>query len=338
MKSAASVVSGIAAGQWSLLTTAQADAAGVSRSSLARLCERGDLERLGQGVYLLAGAEDTLTTLRAAWLSLAPTATPEERLADLPDVAVVSHASAAALHRLGDLPHDVAEFIVPKSRRTVRDGIRLHQARLAAADVTIAEGLPVTTIERTIADLLRSRRHGDPEHAARMVGDALVEARLDVDRLGDLLQPLASRYQQPDGEAFAAWLVDLSGNSPAALAEKLNRTAVGRRVVDLALKNAFTPDANAALHHLIASLADWIATNPGIERDPEAASHAALANPTIARAIHAFRSLPPDELPTTEKLQPEPSTTATQQSTRETDREKTDPDVIRAVTATGGRR
>ena len=46
MKSAASVVSGIAAGQWGLLTTAQAEATGVNRSSLARMCDRGLVRRL----------------------------------------------------------------------------------------------------------------------------------------------------------------------------------------------------------------------------------------------------------------------------------------------------
>jgi hypothetical protein len=334
MKSAAAVVSGVAAAQWGLLTTAQAEAAGVNRSSLARLCEAGHLERLGQGVYLLAGAEDALTPLRAAWLSLAPTAGAEERLAELPGLAVVSHASAAALHRVGDLPHDVAEFIVPTSRRTVRDGIRLHHARLTAADVTVVDGLPATTIERTIADLLRSRRHGDPEHVARIVGDALIGARLDVDRLAGLLQPLASRYQQPNGDAFVAWLVELSGNGPTALAEKLSRTAAGRHVVELAAKNRLTPDAGSAVQHLITSLADWMAANPDIEQDPETASRAALANPAIAEAISAVRSLPREDLPTTDETRYEPSAPAVPQSTNETQhaRETIDPDVVRAVT------
>ena len=77
---------------------------------------------------------------------------------------------------------------------------------MEASEVTIVEGLPVTTVERTIADLLHSRNHGDPEHIARIVGDALIAARLDVDRLADLLEPLAARYKQPSGEA----VVDIS--------------------------------------------------------------------------------------------------------------------------------
>lgn len=340
MKSAASVVSGVAAGQWGLLTTAQAEAAGVSRSSLARMCERGDLERVGQGVYVLAGAEDALTALRAAWLSLAPTLTPEERLAEIPVGAVVSHASAAALHKLGDLPHDVAEFIVPELRRTIRAGIRLHQAHPEAADVTMVEGLPVTTIERTVADLLSSRKHGDPEHIARIVGDALIEARLDVDRLADLLEQLASRYKQPDGEAFVTWLVELSGYGPTALAAKLSTTALGRQVVALALQNAFPAEANSALKTLIATLADWIATHPGIEKDVEAASHAALADRDVAEAMEVVRGLSPEELRTIDRARRAPSSPSVQRSIHDARQAGSmiDPAVVRAITSLGGRR
>lgn len=340
MKSAASLVSSIAASQWSLLTTAQAEAAGVSRSSLARMCERGDLERVGQGVYVLAGADDALTSLRAAWLSLAPALSPEERLADPPRLAVVSHASAAALHQLGDLPHDVAEFIVPKLRRTIRPGVRLHQAHLEAADVTIVEGLPVTTIERTVADLLGSRVHGDPEHVSRVVGDALVEARLDVDRLADLLDPLASRHKQPNGEAVVDWLVELSGNSATALAAKLSASALGRQVVGLALQNALPVERNATLQALIATLANWLARHPGVQKDVEAASRAALADRDVAEAIAAVGRMSPEDLQTIAKARRELSSPPVQRKLREARRarSKVDPVVVRAITSLGGRR
>jgi hypothetical protein len=340
MKSAAAVVSGIAAAQWSLLTTAQAEAAGVHRSSLARLCAQGDLERVGQGVYVLAGAEDARTALRAAWLSIAPAATHEERLAELPRAAVVSHASAAGLHELGDLPHDVAEFTVPASRRTIRAGIRLHQARLDTTEVTIVDGLPVTTIERTIADLLASRTYGDPEHIASVVGDALLDGRLDVARLSDLLEPLARRYKQPDGESLAAWLVELSGNGPAALAAKLNTTAAGRQVIDLALQNAFDEATNAALTQLITTLTAWVTTHPGIEKDLETASHAALASPEVAKAIQAVRHISEDDLRAIEKTRRDLSTPAAHRSVRQAKQPlaKVDPALVQAVKAAESQR
>jgi len=42
------VLAGIAAGQWGMITTAQAGAAGVSAQAVARLAHVGRLERLGQ--------------------------------------------------------------------------------------------------------------------------------------------------------------------------------------------------------------------------------------------------------------------------------------------------
>lgn len=318
------MVSGITAGQAGLLTTAQAEAAGVSRSSLVRLCEHGDLERVGQGVYVLAGADDALTPLRAAWLSLAPAVPVEERLATLPGLAVVSHASAAALHRLGDLPHDIAEFTVPGSRRTARTGIRLHQTSLTARDVTIVEGLPTTRIERTIADLLSSRRYGDPEHIARIVGDALLDARLDVGRLAELLDPLTARYKQTDGEAFTAWLVELSGNGPSALAEKLNRTAFGREVVALAVAGAPPEPANGAIRDLIVALSDWFAQHPEPGPDVKTPARFELSHPQVAATLDALR-----------RLSPEDQRTITERGTREARQagSNVDPATVRAIAA-----
>ncbi|GAA1995482.1 hypothetical protein GCM10009718_36850 [Isoptericola halotolerans] len=49
-------VARIAAGQWGLLTTAQATAAGVSRMMLSRMAEWGELERVMHGVYATPAA------------------------------------------------------------------------------------------------------------------------------------------------------------------------------------------------------------------------------------------------------------------------------------------
>lgn len=252
---------------------------------------------------------------------------------------LLSKASLASI-RLGDLPHDVAEFTVPEGRRTIRAGIRLYRARLGAEDVTIVEGLPVTTIVRTVADLLRSRKHGDPEHVARIVGDALVEARLDVDQLSEQLEPVASRYGQPDGESFAAWLVDLSGNGPADLAAKLSRTAVGRQVVNLALENALPGETDVRLRHLTDALAHWIATHPGIEKDLDAAVRAALSDRNIAEAIDAVRHLSTDDRKAIERSRRELSRPSTQRDIREARQAlaKVDPALIQAVAAIGGQR
>src|SRR5665647_3232735 len=144
MTSVVARASQLAAGQWGLLTTAQAARESITRLQLARLADAGVLERLGRGVYATTSSADEHLSLRAAWLALDPTRTAEERLKSPTTTGVVSHASAAGLHNLGDLTRQ---------------------------DVTIVEGLPVTTEERTIADLLRAGH--DPEHIAQIIGQGV---------------------------------------------------------------------------------------------------------------------------------------------------------------------
>src|SRR5215207_9555055 len=92
------VASRIAAGQWGLLTTAQAEREGITRLQLARLTDAGVLERVDRGVYATASSATEHRALRAAWLALDPTRTAEERLAEPMTAGVASHTSAAALH------------------------------------------------------------------------------------------------------------------------------------------------------------------------------------------------------------------------------------------------
>src|SRR5436309_1390252 len=91
-------LSEIAEEQWGLVTRRQASEAGIAPRSLARLVENGRVERVAHGVYRVRGAsEPDHLGLRAAWLQLDPGRQAWERLDD-PDVAVVSHASAADVY------------------------------------------------------------------------------------------------------------------------------------------------------------------------------------------------------------------------------------------------
>jgi hypothetical protein len=219
----------LAAGQWGLLTTAQAAREGITRLQLARLADAGVLERLGRGVYATTSSADQHLNLRAAWLALDPTRTAEERLKDPVTAGVVSHASAAGLHNLGDLLDDEHEFTLPQRKQTRREGIRVHRGDLTEQDVTIVEGLPVTTEERTIADLLRAGN--DPEHIAQIIGQGVRRGVVDLSDLATRLNPLARRHNQPDGDALAEHLLDLVGLSPAALAQGLAQSPAGQELV-----------------------------------------------------------------------------------------------------------
>ena len=221
-------VSQLAARQWGLLTTAQAEVEGITRLQLARLADAGVIERLGRGIYATPAAVDERTPLRAAWLSLNPSDLAEDRLADPPSSGVLSHTSAATLHGLGDLLDDESEITVP-GRKQSRRGIRLHRATLHADEVTIVEGLPVTTAARTVTDLLRDGH--DPSHVAEIAGDALRRDLASRQDLAAALEPLARRNGQPNGSALLEHLLDLVGLSSAALAMNLASSDLGKALV-----------------------------------------------------------------------------------------------------------
>lgn len=222
------VVSDLAAGQWGLLTTAQAAQAGVTRLQLARLADAGVLERVIQGIYATAASPTEHREVRAAWLALDPALTAEERLADPVDAGVASHASAAALHQLGDLLDDEPELTLPR-RKQSRRGVRLHRLPLHTDDVTLVDGLPTTTAERTAADLLRDGH--DPKHVATIIGQGVRRGVIDVDDLAARLDPLAHRHGHPDGRALVEHLLDLVGLSTATLARELAASAVGQELI-----------------------------------------------------------------------------------------------------------
>lgn len=191
-------LSDITAAQWGLVTTAQAARRGVSRLYLSRLADAGLLERVGQGVYRAAGVPaDRHEPLQVAWVSINPKLTANERLQPSVPDAVVSGSTAAYLHGLGDLVPEPYEFTVSKRRQTQRTELGFRVRRLPAVSVTLREGLPVTTVEQTIADLIEART--DRSLVARVLADA---GSLDLARLAELLQPLAARNGFGSGEAL----------------------------------------------------------------------------------------------------------------------------------------
>jgi very-short-patch-repair endonuclease len=72
-------------------------------------------------------------------------------LASGPD-AVLSHWSAAALWMIRPSSRSIIDVTDPQKSRSW-DGIRRHHKPLPADEVTVEEGIPVTTVPRTIFDL-----------------------------------------------------------------------------------------------------------------------------------------------------------------------------------------
>lgn len=230
----------VTASQWGMVTTAQANALGITRLILSRLTESGHLERLAHGVYLDAGApNDEFEDLRAAWLSTEPHPRAEDRLADLADGVVVASSSAALLHGVGDLWANRHEFVTVRRRQTQRDEIRYRQRHLEDRDVTLIEGLPVMVLERTISDLLDDT--GELSLVADALNSAVKKQQLDLDRLRELLSPLAARhgFSRHDGSAVLEQLLETAGLDLESVARRISDdSALGSRVLINYLKHS----------------------------------------------------------------------------------------------------
>lgn len=175
-----------------LVTAAQAKAAGVSKVDLARLVQAGTLARARHGVYVLPSAGvDPLQDLRAAWLAASGSGK-----------VVVSGASAAAVHGLGDLVPAKHEFTAHERRQSAQSDVRFRRADLSEREVTWVDGLPVTSVPRTVADLVRTSL--DSGHLANVLSDAVDNPNVDVEDLERAVERYSRRYGAKSGRDLLA--------------------------------------------------------------------------------------------------------------------------------------
>ncbi|MGY1840510.1 MULTISPECIES: hypothetical protein [unclassified Modestobacter] len=126
-------------------------AAGLADDEIRRLRRRGEWTTLQRGAYLV-GPGDVAPRHRHL---LRVRAT----VSGLRTPAVVSHASAAAVHGLplwGVPLHHVHVTRQPPARAVRESRLHSHAARLAVDDVVVVDGLTVTGVARTVVDLARS--------------------------------------------------------------------------------------------------------------------------------------------------------------------------------------
>jgi len=212
----------ISASQWGMVTSAQAATRGVTRLDLSRLTESGDLLRLAHGIYKDAGAPSGAhLDVRAAWLSSDPARLASDRLDDGHRGVVISGQTAAWLHDIGDLRSNRTELTTPVRRQTQRADLHYRQRDLPKEDVTIRDGLPVTTPERTIADLVEDRT--DLSIVANALRDASRKSELDLELLADRLAPLAERngHRKGDGLALLDQLLATAGIDRETIAKEI---------------------------------------------------------------------------------------------------------------------
>ena len=146
----------VSVGQWGLVTTAQAESIGVDRLALSRLSKNGHLERVRQGVYRDTGVALTeLTFLQAEWLMLKPDVQAQDRLRNLKDEVVVGSTTAAWLYQAGDFRPTPFTFYSAEKIQRAAQHVRTSIRRFTPEEITLVQGLPTTTPERTIQDLFR---------------------------------------------------------------------------------------------------------------------------------------------------------------------------------------
>lgn len=194
-------IAALADRQHGVVATWQLTALGLTYDDIRYRARIGRLHRIHRGVYAVGYRTLTPKGHRMAAV-----------LAYGPD-AVLSHRSAAAHWDIGQ-PSWKIDVTTPSSRRS-RKGIRAHQATLHPEDITVHDGIPITTVARTILDLAA---HLNQDQLTRLIEDADRKERFDLKALD---QAIARRPHAPGIGRVKAVLAAYRG--PADTRSKLER-------------------------------------------------------------------------------------------------------------------
>lgn len=160
--------------QYGVVARGQLLALGLGEDSLQHRLECGRLHLLHQGTYAV-GHRDVPRSGR--WMAAVLATGPH---------AVLSHWSAAALWMIRPNSRSIVDVTTPHKSRSW-DGIKRHHKALPSDEVTVKDGIPVTSVPRTIFDLAATE---DVDTVAAMLRES--EHRNLWDRLS--LPHLVERY------------------------------------------------------------------------------------------------------------------------------------------------
>jgi hypothetical protein len=200
-------IAALAARQHGVVATRQLRVLGVSATAIRRRVTDARLRTLHQGVYVIGES-----TQKGRWLAAV--------LALGPD-AVLSHRDAAALHGLRRCERRAIEVTIPRRARR-RRGITVHETRpLHPDDRTAVDGIPVTSISRTLLDL-----------AELLTPTQLRRAYVEAERLRALdLTAIRELLGRSNGRRGVTALRALMAYDPSAAAEA--RSELERGFLDL---------------------------------------------------------------------------------------------------------
>jgi len=182
-------IGALAAAQHGVVSRGQLLEAGIASSTIDDRVATGRLVPLHRGVYAVGHAHLRPNGYRlAAVLAVGPG-------------AVLSHRDAAALHGLRDGGGTRIDVSTPAERRSTRR-IRVHgRRRLDPADVTTVEGVPATTVSRTLVDLAEVLA---ADALRKPLSEAERQRVLDVKGIEEALERVRGRRSQSAARVRAA--------------------------------------------------------------------------------------------------------------------------------------
>lgn len=214
--------------QHGVVARRQLVALGVSDTMVRDRVRRGLLRRIHRGVYAVGHGR-----LRRAghWLAAVLAAGRG---------AVLSHRDAAALHGIRH-PHDGRIEVTTRSRFASTRLLHVHATTvLAAEDVTTVDGIPVTSVARTLVDLASVVQ---PHQLAKALNEAERVLRVDVREIDRAL----ARTSHRPGRGHAAMRAALA--EVAAHGTQLTRFDLEARFAALLIAHDMPrPHHNAQVH------------------------------------------------------------------------------------------
>lgn len=267
-------IASLATTQHGVVASWQLRRLGCSNDMVSDRVAKGLLHRLHRGVYLVGHRR---ISQKGRWMAAVLACGPE---------AVLSHHAAVALWELRPASRGPIDVTVPGRSRHGRSGIKVHRVRnLVDGDHTIRDGIPVTSLARTLLDYT-----DDPQELRLALEAAERLGLLNVGEIDALIAHSPGRRTRP----LRAALAELGATVP------WTRSELERRFLALIRRHGLpAPSANVLVaghlvdfhwpeHDLVVELDgyQYHHSRRAFERDREQDAALQLARQRVLRVTH----------------------------------------------------
>lgn len=279
----------LAADQWGVVSRAQLLGAGVPRTTLGDRVRSGHLLPLHPGVYAVGHAR---LRREGHWFAAVLAAGPG---------AVLSHRDAAGLHGLRPANH-IRVDVSTTGRARSTPKIAVHRTRsLDAQDITTVQGIPVTTVARTLVDLAGAVPR---DHLARVIKEAERQNVFDLTAVKAAMARTRGRRgpgHRALREAIAEYVALGLSATDSTLEDaflRLLRDAGLPRPATNALIEGFRVDAVWRTHRIAVELDGWAShhTRHAFERDRTRDATLTAAGWRVVRFTYRQVTARPDDV------------------------------------------